>query len=78
MWVKKNSASATNEDELIAAIITPLEGHSDEEVKEMLTRLDAEVRLLADGSFSVKAPRRTLNAVSAIAHVEPKGLRPLQ
>lgn len=77
MWVKKNTASATNEDELIAAIVSPLEGHSEDEVKEMLTRLEAEVRPLGDGSLSVKAPRRTLNAVSAIAHVEPKGLRPL-
>ena len=77
MWVKKNAASATNEDELIAAIVSPLDGHNEEEVKEMLTNLNAEFRPLADGSFSVKATRRILNAVSAIALVEPKALRPI-
>ena len=73
MWLKKNDGDAEkNLDDLVAAIVMPLAGHSDEEVKEFLTNLHAEVRLLANGFLSVNATRQTLKAVSAIARVDLK------
>ncbi len=73
MWLKKNDGDAEkNLDDLIAAIVMPLAGHSDEDVKEFLTNLHAEVRPLANGFMSVNATRQTLKAVSAIARVDLK------
>jgi hypothetical protein len=74
MWVKKDS-SPKNEDELISAIVMPLAGHTDDEVSEFLTNQHAEVHGLATGFLSVRATRRALHGVEAIARVEPKTLK---
>lgn len=75
MWLNKHKAGAKNDDEVVAAIVMPLAGHSDDEVKELLTNLHAEVSPLSEGFLSVKATRLALNKVSAIARVEPKVLK---
>jgi hypothetical protein len=74
MWVRKGS-SRKNEDEVISAIVMPLAGHTDDEVSKFLTKQRAEVRALASGFLSVKATRRALHGVEAIARVEPKTLK---
>ena len=70
MWMKKEQSGAKNEDEVVTAIVMPLTGHDDNEVKEFLTGLAAEVSCLAQGFLSVKGSRRALKAVSSIARVE--------
>jgi hypothetical protein len=71
MWVKKTN-SPRNEDEVISAIVMPLDGRTDDEVTAFLTDQQADVHKLTRGFLSVRATRRALQSVETIARVEPK------
>jgi hypothetical protein len=75
MWLKKNEPGAKSEDEVVAAIVMPHLGHSDDDVQAFLKSHSAEVHPLAAGFLSVKATRRALKAVEAMARVELKVLK---
>lgn len=72
MWMKKTEPAATTRDDLVAAIVMPLLGHTDDQVIEFLCDQNAEVDRLSQGFLSVKATRQTLKNVEAIARVELK------
>jgi hypothetical protein len=59
--------------DVIAAMLEPLPGHSDEEVVESLRNAGAlAVKILTPGFISAKASRAALRNIEAIAYVHPK------
>ena len=63
-------------EDIIAALATPLAGHTSSEILEHLRHHNVqESSLLTADVVSTRAPRRVLQALERIARIEPKTTR---
>lgn len=70
---RRKDPSLWDETEIVAAIVTPFEDSSTDEVMKWLHDRGADrVTELADGFLSVRANRKTLKDAESIARVELK------
>jgi hypothetical protein len=60
-------------EDMISALVMPLEGHTSSEVLKLLQQHDVQdASQLATEIVSTRAPRRVLQLLESIARVEPK------